>query len=196
MVHLLFLCITLLSTVATLVWSEMFTFSLCITNYADTSLGCTWGHPESVLYSLGFTSSGDSSILLVSKWEPKVPLTCQWVSRPGCQLCREPLSPACAEMQKRLSLSLSLVPCSALPFGRCYFKDCSLLAVAWQWTHCEDRYARFSELTGALKPFLRKKSLNQSYALPDKLTLELILAQLILQCLIMKEKKHHSKASG
>lgn len=35
---------------------------------------------------------------------------------------------------------------------------------------------------------MRKKNLNQSYALPDKLTLELILAQLILQCLFMKEK--------
>lgn len=92
----------------------MFTFSLCITNYADTSLGWTWGHPESVLYSLGFTSSGDSSILLVSKWEPKVPLTCQWLSRPGCQLCRELLFPRFAEMQKCLSLSLSLAVLSLL----------------------------------------------------------------------------------
>lgn len=58
MLHLLFLCITLLSTVATLVWSEMSTFSLCITDYADTSLGCTWGHPESLLSPLGLPHLG------------------------------------------------------------------------------------------------------------------------------------------
>lgn len=41
-----------------------------------------------------------------------------------------------------------------------------------------------------------KKNFNQSYAHPDKLTLELISAQLILQCLISKKKvHHHSKAS-
>lgn len=36
--------------------------------------------------------------------------------------------------------------------------------------------------------FLKEEKSQPKYALPDKLTLELILAQLILQCLIMKEK--------
>ena len=92
------------------------------------------GHPERLVYSLGFIC-GDSSILLVffffffplngnCRW---LPLICLPVGVAALLVssANERCSPACAET------CASHVPCRALPFGRCYFKNCSQTGHAW-----------------------------------------------------------------
>lgn len=182
----------------------MFTFSLL---YCYT--GCAWEYPGSGSLPWG-DPSGDSSILLVfllslpSKWKRKVAPSVRWLQSCGPDLpVGAAALPACLPGTCRKLLLLqpasrrkTCTSLAVLPFWSVSFQRLQLTCCHGHLTHCEERYACFLELTGALKPFLKRTNLNQSYAHPDKLTLELVnLAQLILQCLVRKRKENQKVGS-